>query len=59
MQALGDNLFMFENDSYEFTENSITIEIETIDENYNYTYEKLFKIPVSKFNLIKKMNLGI
>lgn len=58
-EAISENLFMFNNEIFQFTENSITIEIKTEDENYNYTYEKFLKIPVSKFDLIKKMNLSI
>ena len=62
MEAISDNLFMFNHssyDCYQFTENSITVEIQTVDNNFNYTHERLFKIPVSKFNLIQKMNLAI
>ena len=58
-QAISENLFMFNNDCFYFSENSITIEIVTEDENCNYTYEKFLKIPVSKFDLIKKMHLHI
>ena len=58
-EAISENLFMFNNDCFSFTENSITIEIKTVDENYNYSYDKFLKIPVSKFDLIKKMNLHI
>jgi hypothetical protein len=59
MEAISNNIFMFENDNFQFSENSITVEIMTLDENNNDTFEKLFRIPVSKFNLIKKMNLGL
>ena len=58
-EAITENLFMFNNESYEFGENSITIEIVTEDENFNYTYDKFLKIPVSKFELIKKLHLHI
>jgi hypothetical protein len=58
-EAISENLFMFENDSFYFEEHSITIEILTEDENFNHSYKKLLKIPVSNFNLIRKMNLHI
>jgi hypothetical protein len=58
-EAISENLFMFNNECFEFTENSITIEIVTEDENQNFTYDKFLKIPVSKFDLIKKMHLHI
>ena len=58
-EAISENLFMFNNESYEFGEDSITIEIVTEDENYNYSYDKFLKIPVYKFELIKKMHLHI
>ena len=58
-EAISENLFMFENDSFYFDEHSITIEIVSYDENFNSSYKKFLKIPVSNFNLIKKMNLHI
>lgn len=56
-EAISENLFMFENDSFHFDEHSITIEIKTEDENFNTSYKKFLKIPVSNFNLIKKHGL--
>jgi hypothetical protein len=58
MEAISNNIYMFENDNFQFSENSITVEM-TMYENNNDSFEKLFKIPVSKFNLMKKMNLGL
>ena len=58
-QAISENIFMFTNDCFQFSENSITIEMQVETENNNFIYEKFLKIPTTKFNLIKKMNLGI
>lgn len=58
-EAISENLFMLENDSFHFDENSITIEIVTEELNSTYSYKKFLKISASNFNLIKKMNLHI
>ena len=57
MDAIADNLFMFTNDNFQFSEHSITVEF--YQDSNDYIREKLFKISVSKFNLIKKMGLAI
>ena len=59
MEAISDNLFMFTNDNFQFSEKSITVELLQTSEKDDYLREILFKISASKFNLIKKMNLSI